>query len=280
MIETADQRAKRMKKEVGVREERAAAYAEKMKTQLQPTNATPAAIIPTSPPVDMSGPMGPLAAKVITKRIRENFSECLSLIVEAHDRKAWAALGYDSWGAYAVGELDFSRQRGYQLLSFAKTAETLQGVSTMVDTPESERQTRPMDGLSDADKKAAWKSATKAANGQPTGKQVAAAVEKRKAKKEPAEATFTDIPATFVPGQEELPHPANIPATVTASEAMEQARQRMSEAVERAIPKTITDLLKDLDAAWSFDNGRQHTHDWHTKQDFMERWRPHCGGAM
>lgn len=239
MIETPAQRAARDKKEAPLRAARAAAHAEKMRTQLAPTNATPAAVIPTSPPVDMSGPMGPLAAKVITKRIRENFSECLSLIVEAHDRKAWAALGYDSWGAYAVGELDFSRQRGYQLLSFAKTAETLHGVSTMVDKPESERQTRPMDGLSDADKKAAWKAATKAANGQPTGKQVAAAVEKRKAKKEPAEATFTDIPATFVPGQEELPHPANIPATVTLEAIDEKARKELREAIERVGGATV-----------------------------------------
>ena len=32
-------------------------------------------------------------------------------------------------------------------------------------------------------------------------------------------------------------------------------------------------LLDDLEKQWAFDNGQQHIHTWHTKQDFMERWR-------
>lgn len=33
------------------------------------------------------------------------------------------------------------------------------------------------------------------------------------------------------------------------------------------------ELLKELDAYWSFDNGQYHTHSWHDKQDFLQKWR-------
>lgn len=33
------------------------------------------------------------------------------------------------------------------------------------------------------------------------------------------------------------------------------------------------ELLEDLDRHWQFDNGQVHTHTWHTKQDFLEKWR-------
>ncbi len=177
MIETKEQREKRIKGEQVEREKRAAAYAEKMKTQLVPTNATPAAVIPDAP----DGPMGPLAAKRITRQIKDNFSACLDLIVEAHDREAWKVLGYKSWGDYTRGEFDFSRSRGYQLLDFARASQTLENVSTLVDKPESERQIRPLMGLPEPQQKKAWKKAVKAAGGQPTARQVRDAVNKAKA---------------------------------------------------------------------------------------------------
>jgi hypothetical protein len=38
-------------------------------------------------------------------------------------------------------------------------------------------------------------------------------------------------------------------------------------------PDSVMELLTELDQWWSFDNAQQHTHSWHDKQDFLERWR-------
>jgi len=38
-------------------------------------------------------------------------------------------------------------------------------------------------------------------------------------------------------------------------------------------------ILVDIDAVWSFDRYQSHTHTWHTKQDFLEKWRAANGGA-
>jgi hypothetical protein len=35
----------------------------------------------------------------------------------------------------------------------------------------------------------------------------------------------------------------------------------------------LMELLTELDQWWRFDNAQQHTHSWHDKQDFLERWR-------
>jgi hypothetical protein len=33
------------------------------------------------------------------------------------------------------------------------------------------------------------------------------------------------------------------------------------------------EMLIDLNLWWAFGSGQEHTHTWHTKQDFLERWR-------
>lgn len=206
MIETAEARAKRIKSEAGERAKRAAEYNEWAKRQQAPKpslplHPAPVVGIPISDPND---PLTPLGAKSITKKIRDHLEGADSLILEAYNRKAWKALKYDTWEAYVKEEFAVSRSRSYQLINFTKTVELLKDgdLSTLVDNPESERQTRELNGLSDGDKKKVWKSAAKAADGQPTPKQVRAAVNKLTAAKakvvepSPAASLATTAPTT------------------------------------------------------------------------------------
>ncbi|MER7582495.1 hypothetical protein [Kitasatospora sp. NPDC097691] len=55
------------------------------------------------------------AALVLTDRVRA-----------AHDGRVWTALGFPSWGAYAMAELGLSRPTAYRLLDLAAVAETIE----------------------------------------------------------------------------------------------------------------------------------------------------------
>jgi hypothetical protein len=48
---------------------------------------------------------GPADARELTERIREAAETVRELVLEAHDRNAWEALGYDSWQDYVGVEL-------------------------------------------------------------------------------------------------------------------------------------------------------------------------------
>jgi hypothetical protein len=61
------------------------------------------------------------------------------LLLEAHDRRAWSALGYSTWAAYVSQEFRFTKQRSFQLLDHARFVSALEdatGRSTAVDLPE------------------------------------------------------------------------------------------------------------------------------------------------
>ena len=70
-------------------------------------------------------------------------------LADAHDGRAYLAMGYDTFEAYCTAELDISRSRGYQLLRHAAAmreigeAAGIDPVSTNVDTTEG--QTRAID---------------------------------------------------------------------------------------------------------------------------------------
>lgn len=55
-------------------------------------------------------------AFALTSRIKLHAEALWALLLEAHDRQAWHALGYRSWSAYVGGEFDMTRARSYQLL--------------------------------------------------------------------------------------------------------------------------------------------------------------------
>lgn len=64
-------------------------------------------------------------ARALTFRIRQEGQHLSLLLAEAHERKAWRALGYRSWGAYIRKEFGMSRSRSYELLVHAEVATSL-----------------------------------------------------------------------------------------------------------------------------------------------------------
>ncbi len=80
-------------------------------------------------------------ARSITDEIRRAADDLYDLLLEAHDRKAWAVLGYGSWAEYVKVEFNISRSRSYQLVDQAKVVRAIEsaaGVSTSVDISEAE----------------------------------------------------------------------------------------------------------------------------------------------
>lgn len=59
-------------------------------------------------------------AKALTESIRKGVDHLWALLLEAHERKAWKVLGYETWGAYVKAEFGMSRQHSYHLLDQGK----------------------------------------------------------------------------------------------------------------------------------------------------------------
>jgi hypothetical protein len=75
----------------------------------------------------------------LTQRIKSTSSELWDLLLEAHQGKAWRALGYLSWRDYVGSEFQMSRSRAYQLVDQAiviAEIEAAAGASTSVDISE------------------------------------------------------------------------------------------------------------------------------------------------
>lgn len=90
--------------------------------------------------------MNAVEAHDITRRIRATAEQLWQLLAEAHDRRAWHALGYQTWTDYIRTEFAMSRGRSYQLLNQARViSEITSVVSTDVDITEAEaRDIKPM----------------------------------------------------------------------------------------------------------------------------------------
>jgi hypothetical protein len=69
--------------------------------------------------------MSAAEAKELTARIKAQIDGVAELILEAHDRRAWAALGYRSWERYIKSEFGLSRSRSYELIDQARVHRTL-----------------------------------------------------------------------------------------------------------------------------------------------------------
>lgn len=68
-------------------------------------------------------------ARAITTRIKEAAESIWSLLLEAHDRKAWNALGYRTWADYVGVEFDMARAHSYRLLTQARVIREIESVS-------------------------------------------------------------------------------------------------------------------------------------------------------
>ena len=81
----------------------------------------------------------PDEARDLTERIRDGLTLTWQLVVEAHDRRAWKALGYSSFRAWVQGELNISRGHAYRMLDHGRVMQALAehvGVSPNGDIPE------------------------------------------------------------------------------------------------------------------------------------------------
>lgn len=75
-------------------------------------------------------------ARELTERIRASIEDTWKLLVEAHETKAWKALGYERWADYIANEFQRARSWSYKLLDqgeVIRAIEEASGVSTPVD---------------------------------------------------------------------------------------------------------------------------------------------------
>jgi hypothetical protein len=91
-------------------------------------------------PVGMVGcspaPLDEVAARALTDRIRHAVGDVCLLLWEAHQSRAWSALGYRTWQDYVRGEFHISRTRSYELLDHARVVRAVEdasGVSAIAD---------------------------------------------------------------------------------------------------------------------------------------------------
>jgi len=74
-------------------------------------------------------------ARALTETIRSGLKEVALLLLEAHERRAWAVLGYHSWEAYARQEFGMSRSRSYEILDQGRVILQLQAAAGLGTPP-------------------------------------------------------------------------------------------------------------------------------------------------
>lgn len=88
-----------------------------------PAVAAPDGPVPTSPAL---ADLDEAGARDLTDRIRDAAESTFRLLREAHDRRAWAALGYASYVDYAHAEFGMAKTHAYQLLNQARVVEAIE----------------------------------------------------------------------------------------------------------------------------------------------------------
>lgn len=93
-------------------------------------------------------PLSETEARALTTEIQQQTIRLWMLVGEAHDRKAWAALGYEDWKQYVTQELQMSESRSYQLLDQARIMSELAkaGVDTKAIEPPPARVVQRVKG--------------------------------------------------------------------------------------------------------------------------------------
>jgi copper chaperone CopZ len=71
------------------------------------------------------GPLSRVTALALTQRIRDAIETTWNLLLEAYEREAHKALGYDTWAEYVKGEFDISRGQSYRLIDQARVTNAL-----------------------------------------------------------------------------------------------------------------------------------------------------------
>jgi hypothetical protein len=84
---------------------------------------------PPDEPVDQA------QARALTDQIKAGMRQVCMLLLEAHRRRAWLALGYDSWERYVREEFSLSKSRSYELLDQAHVLRSIQLALGMPEVP-------------------------------------------------------------------------------------------------------------------------------------------------
>jgi SAM-dependent methyltransferase len=69
----------------------------------------------------------PEEARVLTEQMRSTAEALWMIAAQVQDRRAWAALGYESFAAYMKAEFNYSRSHAYRLLDQARVIEAIRG---------------------------------------------------------------------------------------------------------------------------------------------------------
>jgi phage-related minor tail protein len=80
-------------------------------------------------------------ATALTQRIRTAVDGLWDMLLEAHDRKAWKALGYKTWEAYVTAEFSMSRRHSYRLLDQGRVINAVRGATGDLCPSGSQNQT-------------------------------------------------------------------------------------------------------------------------------------------
>src|SRR5262245_34056799 len=81
-----------------------------------------------------AGPMTAERAKALTEKIRTAVDNLWELLVEAHEKEAWRALGYNAWASYVETEFHLTRRRSYQIIDQGKVIHALRDAAGDVCT--------------------------------------------------------------------------------------------------------------------------------------------------
>jgi hypothetical protein len=100
--------------------------------------ARPRGAGPASPQVGEAAAdhLNEAGARDLTERIRLATRHVCTLLMEAHDRRAWLALGYRSWEQYVKREFGLSRSRSYELLDQGQVIVELQLAAGTSEFPD------------------------------------------------------------------------------------------------------------------------------------------------
>jgi hypothetical protein len=81
-------------------------------------------------------PLNEEGARALTERIRNATQHVCMLLMEAHEGRAWSALGYRTWERYVKREFGLSRSRSYELLDQGRVIAELRGAAGMSEIPD------------------------------------------------------------------------------------------------------------------------------------------------
>lgn len=73
--------------------------------------------------------MDEVEAREVTEAIRSAATATYILLAQAHEGKAYKALGYETWADYVRDEFEISSQRSYQLLDLSKAVKMIEAAA-------------------------------------------------------------------------------------------------------------------------------------------------------